>query len=561
MHTPLSHRFTRLILPLALCALPSFAGAQTSGTPGAGSILRESETVRPPVEPRRENLSLPAASESAPSADAEERLFVPAFHVRNAEPLAAEVEALLAPYVGRSLSMAEIDAALRQVTAFFRARGYPLANAWLPPQDVDKSGALTVEVAIGRYGEVTIQNETPVRDTPIRNLYRRLRPGEAVRHADLERAFLLTSDLAGVALPRVAVRPGQAPGTSDFQLTVPAGKRWQGFAVYDNQGSRYTGRHRLGAGVDLNSPFGLGDKLSLSGVYGHGSAREMTSARLAYAAPLTFVDGLRFDVAVDRTTYELGDQYAPLDATGTANSVEAGLRYAAIRSQDRNLEFGARFTARRLRDEIDVADFTTEKHVRSGEAMAHFDQWGKLAGRALYGALDLRYVWGRLDFDDAEQRAANRLGANTQGHFRRLALDAAVNYALTPRLTLSATVSAQRALGKSLDGSEQLTITGPRGVRAYRESISGDNGYFIDLEARHTLPPVAGLTHALSVFAGTGKVWFERPEFAVDNNIRVSDAGIAYYASREPLFLRVKFAHKIGSQPEERVAMRDGKTH
>ncbi|MDR2689735.1 MAG: hypothetical protein LBB76_08275 [Azoarcus sp.] len=549
----------RLVPFVFFCAALSPAAAQVP--PEAGSILRESETIRPPAEPRQDAVPLPAPPAAAPRADdEEERLFVPAFRLTHAEPLAAEAQALLDAHAGGHLSMAEIDAAVGQVTALFRARGYPLANAWLPPQDVGRDGVLTVDVSIGRYGEVVLTNESPVGEARVRALYRGLRAGEAIHRADLERAFLLTADLAGVALPRLTVRPGQAEGSADLLLTVPAGKRWGGFAVYDNQGSRYTGRHRLALGAEVNAPLGLGDKLSVNGVYGHGSARKLTSARLAYAVPVA--DGLRLDVAADRTTYELGDQYEPLEATGHADSVEAGARYPLVRGQDRNVEVGARFSARRLRDDIDAVAQTTKKRIRGGEVTVHIDQWGTLGGRGTRAALDLAYVRGQLDFDDAAQRAANRRGANTQGDFQRLTLKGTFNYAISPRWSLNAAVSAQRALGgKSLDGSEQMTITGPGGARAYRESISGDHGYFANIEARCTLPPVAGVAHALGIFVGHGKVWFARPAYAVDNGIQVADAGIGYYAGKGPVSVRAQLAHKIGAQPDARVAKRDGDTH
>jgi hemolysin activation/secretion protein len=523
--------------------------------------MREAETVRPPAEtPQQQDLPVPeAADEPASVARPEDTLFIRAFRIENPEPFtAAEIEALLAPYTGRNLGMAEIEAARRAVTTFYQAQGYYLAQALLPQQDA-RSGTLTLQVAIGRYDSVTLQNDSPVRDALINRIYADVAADKPAGRDALERAFLLTSDLPGGQLPEVSARPGKTPGSTEMSIRIPEGKRYGGFAVYDNQGSRYTGRNRLGAGVDWNSPFGLGDRLSVSGVYGRGSSRHAGSARLSYQAPLS--PTLRLEFALDRTTYALGDQYEALDATGTAKGAEVGARYVAIRSQNRTLEFRAHIANRRLRDDFDAVSHSTEKKINSGTLAARFEQWGRPFGKSARGVAELQFTSGKLHFLDAAQRAANRQGANTQGHYQFLKFSGALDYALAKDWNLNLELTAQHALGKSLDGGEQLSITGAHAARAYRESLSADNAYVVHVEARRILPGVAGISHSVGVFADYGRGWFERPAYVTQNGVTAADAGIAYSASRGPLFLRAQLAHKIGAKPDERLAKKDGDTH
>jgi hemolysin activation/secretion protein len=557
-HQTIARRFS-LAAFLALAGVPALA--QTVPPQDAGRIMREAETLRPPVEtPRQEALPVPEATdESAAVEYPEDTLFINAFQIENPEPFAAaEIEALLAPYTGRKLSMAEIEAARRAVSTFYQARGYYLAQAILPPQDA-RGGTLTLKVAIGRYDTVTLQNDSPVRDALIARIYTDIVAGRPAERDALERAFLLTSDLPGGQLPEVSARPGKAPGTTEMNIRIPAGKRYGGFVVYDNQGSRYTGRDRLGAGVDWNSPFGLGDRLSVSGVYGRGSSRHAGSARLSYQAPLS--PTLRLEFALDRTTYTLGDQYEALDATGTARSAEAGARYVAIRSQNRTLEFHANVATRRLRDDFGAVAYSTEKKINSGTLGARFEQWGHLFGKNARGVAELQFTSGKLHFLDAAQRAANRQGANTQGHYQFLKFSGALDFALTKDWNLNLELTAQHALGKGLDGGEQLSITGAHATRAYRESLSADNAYILHVEARHILPAAFGIAHSVGVFADYGRGWFERPAYVTQNGVTAADAGLAYSASRGPLFLRAQLAHKIGAKPDERLAKRDGDTH
>jgi hemolysin activation/secretion protein len=491
--------------------------------------------------------------------EAEETLYVRAFHVEHPEPLTrAEVDAVLAPYAGRHLRMAEIDAAARALTAHYQARGYYLARAGLPAQDA-RAGVLRIEVAIGRYGAVRVHNQAAIRDGLVTALFAPVAAGEVARRASLERALLLAADLPGLSVPRLAARPGREAGTTDLDITLDAGRRLGGFLVYDNQGSRYTGRHRMGAAIDWNSPLGLGDQLSLSTVYGRGSERHTGNARLSYSLPLT--PALGVDATLERSHYALGDLYEALDATGRADSVELGLRHTLLRGQGRNLAWHARLVRRHLRDELGAFDETTKKRLASAALGIRHEQWGSLFARPLRAVLSLEYTQGRLHFTDAAQRAANRLGADTEGTYRKLVWHGSLDYTASPAWRVNLAWSAQQALGKSLDGNEQMSIAGANAARAYRESISADSAYVVHVEIRRGLPALAGVEHSLGIFADYARGWFERPRYVLQNGVTATDAGFVYAATRAPFFARAQLAHKIGARPDERLARRDGDTH
>jgi hemolysin activation/secretion protein len=551
--------FRHAALLLACSCFPALAQVPPQE---AGSIRRETETLRPPPEPpRQESVPLPQPSPADAAAVKEtgETLLVRAFRIEHPEPLtAAEVEAALASYTGRALSMAEIDAAARAVAALYHAHGYYLARASVPPQDA-RDGTLRVEVTIGRYGAVRLHNKAAVRDGLVGAIFGEVAEGEPARREALERALLLTSDLPGLALPKVSARPGQQAGTMDMDVSIDPGQPVGGFVVYDNQGSRFTGRHRLGAGLDWNSPLGLGDKLSLTGVYGRGDARHSGVGRLAYSLPLA--PEWRVETVIERSDYALGDQYEALDATGKTDTAELGARYTVLRGQDRNLELNARVTSRRLRDEIGAFDETTKKRVTNGTLGARFEQWGQVFGRAAHAVAQLEYTHGKLHYTDAAQREANRLGVRSEGNFEKLELRGALDYSLARALNLNVELTVQQALGRSLGGSEQLSITGANGVRAYRESISADSAYVVHVEARYTLPSTAGVAHSVGLFADYGRGWYKRPRYVIENGVTAADVGLGYYAMRAPFFLRAQLAHKVGKRPDERLAKHDGDTH
>ncbi|MDR0550319.1 MAG: hypothetical protein LBI10_13070 [Deltaproteobacteria bacterium] len=92
-------------------------------------------------------------------------------------------------------------------------------------------------------------------------------------------------------------------------MQASKGQRFSGFLSSDNQGSRFTGRFRFMAGVDVNSPFNLGDKLSIFGLT--TETQELNSASISYALPLGY-SGLRLNLGFSEVFYRLG-QFKPLN--------------------------------------------------------------------------------------------------------------------------------------------------------------------------------------------------------------------------------------------------------
>ncbi|MES2261076.1 MAG: ShlB/FhaC/HecB family hemolysin secretion/activation protein [Pseudomonadota bacterium] len=536
-----------------LCSIATTSQAQTPVQPqpaprfGIGDALKETQPPAPPPRKPPPPLQIERQDQRPLNLPAGDVLQVQSFRFEGADLIVEqELQAALAPYRGRALTMAEIEEAAGRVTALYRDRGYMVARAYVPRQDA-QNGVLTIRILIGKFGQVTLKNQSLVRDSVLRQAFSPLRDGVAVSQASLERTMLVVGDMPGAQLPRLTISPGQAQGLSDFEVDIDAGPRIAGSVGLDNLDSEYTGKYRLSAGLEINSPFGLADKLSLNMMGGRDS--QLLNGRLAYAFPI-LGDGLRAEVAAAQTTYELGGAYADLGATGKARSLEGRLSYPLLRSQQQNLYVNLNLSARRLRDEIALSQSVNPKKVRVGSLGAQYDAWGEVAGRAAFSTLGATVTYGHLDITDPALAAQNRAGADTVGNYGHVNFDATTSIELTPHWKLNAGLSAQKALGgKNLDSSEQMSISGRSGVKAYREAVSGDNAYLANVEVRYALPSWSGLTQALGVFTDIGRVHLQNGSYTTSNGTRLSDAGLGYYASRQALFGQLQFAHGVGSRP------------
>lgn len=557
--TPSAPVTLRAFIAASALTTAAAAYAQTPPAPGygIGDAMKEAQPPRPPAPREAPVPSIEQQQDERPMAlPAGETLTVHAFRFEGADFIPeAELQAAVGPYTGRALTLGEIEAAAARITALYRERGYLVARAYVPRQDASE-GTLTLRVLVGRYGRFTFRNESLVRDGLVQGAFAGVQGDEAITRDGLERAMLIVADMPGAQLPRLRIAPGQAQGSSDLDVEVDADPTVAGYLLADNQGSRYTGKNRLRAGLDVNSPLGIADRLSLSGTRAQGEG--LVNGRLAYGVPL-MANGLRAEIAVSKTTYELGDDYEELEATGTAHTVEAGLSYPVVRSRGQNLSLGFSLAAKRMRDEIDALDTAIPKKAKVGTLTLQHEAWGSLLGRQGYSSVTAGLAYGYLDITDAAQKALNAAGADTVGHYGRFNLGLNGSLSLGGDWSLSASLGLQKALrDKNLDTSEQMTISGSNGVKAYRETVSGDNGYLLGAELRYLLPAVAGLTHSVGLFADTGRIHQQKADYTDTNGVRLSDVGLGYYASYRSLFGGVQVARGVGARPD--AVARDDRT-
>ncbi len=250
--------------PIALALLTTLAGAAHGAerAPDAGQSIREIQNQPLELPPRQTlELNLPEAPDTAPKVSGP-TLQVNGFTVTGNTAIASdELVALLADLQNRVVSLGELQAGAARITALYRQRGYPLARAYLPAQEIDK-GVVTLNVLEGQYGQVRINNQSRMRDFALRQPLSALQAGDAVRAAPLERSLLLLQQTPGVAV-QSTLQPSTAVGATDLVVDVKDAPLLSGQVDLDNYGNRFTGEYRLGGTLNLANPLGLGDQASV----------------------------------------------------------------------------------------------------------------------------------------------------------------------------------------------------------------------------------------------------------------------------------------------------------
>ncbi|MDZ7891222.1 MAG: ShlB/FhaC/HecB family hemolysin secretion/activation protein [Rhodoferax sp.] len=401
---------------------------------------------------------------------------------------------------GRYYTLSELRQMAAKVSSYYRERGYFLAQALVPAQEIT-NGVVQLQVLEGRLGQVELSNASSVSDRTASRLLAGLQDASPVTQANLERRILLLSDLPGV-LARSTLRPGATPGTADVVVQLATGPKVGGSLELDNQGNHYTGTYRVGASLYVNEPMGWGDM---------ASARLLTSGEgLSYGrvAYQSLVGPFTLGVATSSLYYQLGGAFARLESSGTANTGSAFASYPLLRSRQQNLSVQWSLDHKDFNDRTGAgspsqASKTTQIHTL-GLKGNHQDAMGQ---RALqYNAA---WAMGNVSLQDATTRNNDAITSQSNGAFEKLVYGVSWQQELAQKRSLYLSLNGQSA-SKNLDASEKFSLGGTGGVRAYPAGeASGDEGFVLTMEGRVPWPALsqylAGSAQAVA-FIDTGTV-------------------------------------------------------
>jgi hemolysin activation/secretion protein len=532
------------LFTVALLTLSQSAFAQIGAPPPLGGQIQQ---IPPAPIPQRPVPEIRIEQPSAPAIAAEDNVKTPvkSLHVTG-QALYSEAEliAITGFSPGGELTLSELRAMASKIADFYHKNGYIVAQAYVPAQDL-KDGAVTIAVLEGRYGSITLRNQTNLSDGLANGLLGGLNSGDTIAIAPLENRLLLLSDIPGVSV-RSTLTPGAEVGTSDLIVDVAPGKRVSGSVEADNAGDRYTGEYRVGATVNINNPTGHGDVASLRVLT---SGPGLTYGRASYQTQLGKATA---GVAYSVLEYKLGKEFANLQAHGTVKIASVYGSYPLIRSRNNNLYALLAYDDRTFQDRVDIIPSVTDK--KAGVLMAGLygnmrDSFGG-GGLTTYG---LTESFGDLDIITPAARDFDALGPRTNGHYQKLAYHASRLQRVTDRISLYAGINGQTA-SKNLDISEKMVLGGAYAVRAYPVGEGYmDEGYVATLEARLLMPKffpsVPGQFHLVG-FADYGAGTINRNPWTTGPNSRtLSGAGVGVtWEDYNNFVVNMYWAHKLGNE-------------
>jgi hemolysin activation/secretion protein len=546
---PALSRLARSVMLAALAIGGSFiaskAFAQTA--PSAGQIQRETSTPAPTV-PRAEP-ALPKAQEVRPQLRPANGFAMTLSGVRfsgNSQIVDTDLQLLIVESLGKRVGFNELQAIADTVSNYYRGKGYFVARAYLPQQEI-KDGIVEIAVLEGKVGANLVKQEGSVRTQAgvIQGILDANAPvGSVVHEKALERAALLANDLPGIDAS-ISMDPGAQTGQTNVTLTANEGRLFSATVDIDNHGNRATGDVRLGTTLSFNSPLGLGDQGTLRIMH---SNRDLALIRAAYQMPVGN-QGLRVGGSISRVVFR-SIPIAGLTPAGDSTNITAFVQYPLERQRDRSIFLNANFDNKQARNRTGVTSGERESNVLTlGATLQSRDSMGGGGVNFANAALGL----GKLSIKDALGQAADAAGPQAAGNFSKLGFQLSRIQRLSGSFSFYGGLNGQYAWD-NLDSSEKFTLGGAQGVRGYAPGeATGDIGYVAQLELRADLP-VAGTTQWQAfAFYDHGAMRQDESRYAGSAIGRtfaysLDSAGIGLNVSRVGLFqVRAVWAKAVGA--------------
>ena len=538
-----SHRTT--FPAIALLLLSGSAAAQSA--PDAGSLRQQIEQGQEATLPRKSLPSKPVAPEAMrPIGGVLAQ--VTQFKLEGNTLLGAEqIQAVLLPFLHRPLDYNQLQAATAAVADAYRAAGW-IVRAYLPVQDIVE-GVVSIQIVEAVFGGLKFESHVSASEKRL-NLAQIQRGFDALQrvgaplNADaIDRALLLADDLPGVAVSG-SLQEGTHARQTDLLLKLADEPLVVGEVNLDNTGSRSTGADRLSANLNLNSPFGLGDRLGTNLIHTQGSDYVRVGGTLPVGA-----NGWRIGANVSTMRYQLvAAEFQALDSKGTSDSTGLEASYPLLRTRLQNLYFNASLEHKTFDNQANGATTTNYRadNLSLGLTGNLFDKLG--GGGANSASLTL--TSGKLDLSGSPHQAADATSSQTDGSFNKLRYSASRQQVITDELSFYAVLSGQWA-SKNLDSSEKLYLGGASGVRAYPSSEAGGSaGQLLNLELRYRLSRGFNVT----AFYDAGQVVVNANNNGSSalalNDYGLKGAGLALaWQSEAGVNIKASWAQRIGDNP------------
>jgi len=459
-----------------------------------------------------------------------------------------QLQAVLAPYLNRSLGFLELQQAVKAIAMKYRDMGW-MSYVFLPPQEIER-GIVTIKIVEGVLGK--IEFEVPqTRNTSkeqIERVFHALDLTESPLSLQrLDFANQISNSLSGVQVKTVLI-PGSEVGTVDLAISISDLATFSGVVAVDNSGAASTGSGRVGIVANWRGLAGIGDNFGTNLISSSGS----DFVRLSYSLPFGDLGG-RFGVGAAKAEYRsslLGD----ISLDGSADVFEMEVIYPIFQKYINSMKFSTSFNKKHFDNRNQLSKFMpfeSSSHYSQDTITFTLDGWLRDSfGSRGDNFVSVALTAGALNLKGSANEVSDAKTTKTAGDFNKLRLLFTREQVLSSDLNFLVTLAAQWA-NKNLDGSEKFYLGGVEGVRAYpTNEAGGSEGSVLNFELRRWLNSHLSMV----AFYDWGRVRVNRENdfsgAALVNDLSLKGGGLSL-VWKEPTGteLKLSWARRSGANP------------
>ena len=444
------------------------------------------------------------------------------------------LEAIVAPYENRVVTLAELQQAANEITQRYLDDGYITSQAIVSTQTI-VDGVVQINVLEGELEAIIVEGTETLQD------YVRVRVAQGgtrpLSQANIEDQLRLLRVDPLFESVEASLRAGSGAGKSRLIVRVKEAPMIGGSVVSDNYSPTSVGAVRVGGSLQLRNLAGLGDTL-------FGSATGTTTGgsqvyELGYRVPISPMNGALL-LRMTPNNFEITDPDQPtfsLETEGSTDIYEVNVRQPLSRTprDEFALSLGYRYRQGSTLISGVITDATTTHVLSFGQDYIHRDVTGAWA-------LQSQFRLGEEQRDDTATAAGDTNGffswTGQVQRFQRLGADHVLlvqgNVQLTP---------------DSLPGSEKFFAGGALSVRGYDQNQRfADNGLRLSLEDQIVITrhQDGQPFFRIAPFLEGAYVWNDRESTDVTDNNVLLGTGMGFLLNMtEDLNARIDLAYPL----------------
>lgn len=413
---------------------------------------------------------------------------------------AADFRPLYASLLGKDVTLSNILDIADAIEQKYRAMGYVLVRAYVPPQRV-KDGIFTIKVSEGYVASASVEGSNPGTRRQTEAYLQPVLADHPLEISTIERALLLTNDIPGVTATGVLRPSATTPGASDLVVSEDQPLAQGGLAV-DNRGSQFSGFWTLTGDAELNGIFGP-DQFGAS-ITTSPDQTDQISGQARYRRPIGD-DGLIGSVIVTVAHGAPGSTLAQFGLLTDSWAVGPRFTYPIERSRAETISLEGGLTFQDSRENLDA--FHT---VLSHDQWQVFDIGVSWLRNGLWGAswaanLDLAQGLPFLGGTDSHTLGLSRPDGLMD--FTKITGVARVQKPLFGELSAVVALQGQFSFAPLITG-EQVAFGGAQIGRGYDPgAITGDDGFGSAFELRYDVHTKNSIFRTIEPYAFFESAW------------------------------------------------------
>lgn len=381
------------------------------------------------------------------------------------------------------ITIEQLDGIASRLTEYYRSRGFILATAFVPEQEVT-DGIIKLKVLEGTLGNVTVSNNEVFSDQFISSAFNP-EIGQPVTEERIESALRRINDLPGVRV-RGSFSPGQSVGETSLNIGVLEERRWSANILIDNHGSETTGAVRVFATAEMLNIGDKGHRLLVGALRSEGP-NSSTYGLVEYELPATSDGRGTVTANISKNSFSVSGLPNLPVIDGETDSYAISGEYQFLRSRTKNLSLQGSYTYKDVVFQVgDLVSLSSDQQIELASVSAEYSR--------LWDDQQLLFT-GRLGFDQGHVIDGQATNQSTDFTKTLLSVNLLKRFSVFNWITkrdsffnFVAKLNVQYA-EKFLSSVEQFSLGGPSAVRAFAISdVSVDSGGYAGFELFFDLP-------------------------------------------------------------------------